>query len=343
MTVRSLRRLVAAALLGLLGLFASAPPAHAHSTGGLQPTNYETIVRGIVPAIRGIEVRSTDLGTYVELTNHTAHEVSILGYDGEPYLRVGPHGVFRNERSPAVYLNRTSKPTGGVPRAFDAAATPRWHRIASAPTVRWHDHRTHWMGSSDPPQVQRAGGSRHIVIPEWRVPLAVDGHAASIRGSVVWVPAEAPLFWLIAAVALAMLVVAMHRFPFWRSVMITTLALLVTATVVDVVGTWRASTATAGSKFTSSSYALMTALLGVAMIVGLLGSKWQRTVPAVLFAGFALFIVTGVGNIGLLFHSQLPTTAPDWVARTVVTVGLGAGVGLLIAAATRLKPDEITS
>lgn len=333
-------RAAAATLLAFAVVAVQAPPADAHTTGGLQPTNYVTVVRGVTPAIRGVSVRATDLGTFIELTNTTAREVTVLGYDNEPYLRVGPRGVFENERSPAVPLNRTTKPTGAVPTGYDAHATPTWRKLSSGTTIRWHDHRTHWMGGSDPPIVQRARGARHTVIPEWQVPLAINGREASIRGSVLWIPAPSPLPWLLVAAALAVAVAALHRLATWRWIMLGTLALLVVSSGIDVVGSWAASSAAAGSKIASGSYSAMSLLLGAAMIVSMLRSKWRRAVPAVLFTGFSLFVVTGLGNVGLLLSSQLPTTAPAWLARTVATVGLGAGAGLMIGAATHLKLDD---
>ena len=79
----------------------------------------------------------------------------VLGYDGEPYLRVGPRGVFENRRSPATYLNRSRIPTTKPPKSADSSAAPVWHRVSSGTTATWHDHRAHYMGTSEPPAVQR--------------------------------------------------------------------------------------------------------------------------------------------------------------------------------------------
>jgi len=91
--------------------------------------------------VRGIAVEVKDLGTKLQLTNHTGHDLIVLGYDREPYLRVGPRGVFENTRSPATYLNRTLIATAPPPRSADATAPPQWKRIGGGPSVLWHDHR----------------------------------------------------------------------------------------------------------------------------------------------------------------------------------------------------------
>lgn len=328
-------------LLWLIGTVTVAPPAGAHTTGGLQPTDYRTVVRSVTPRIAGVSARAVDLGSSIELSSSARAEVTILGYDGEPYLRVGARGVYRNERSPAAFLNRSTKPTGGLPAGYDAKAEPRWRRIASGRTVRWHDHRAHWMGNSDPPAVRRDRSRAHVVIPDWRVPIRVGDRAASIRGSVVWVPPPTPTYWIVGAALLCVVVALAHRARFWRWVTVSALACLVAAAVVDVVGTWNASSASGGSKLSSSAYAVMSALLGTAVMIALTRSRWRRAIPAVLFAGFGLFVVSGVGNVGVWFASQLPTTAPDWLARSVPMIGLGVGAGLLIGSAMRLQPDEI--
>ena len=41
----------------------------------------------------------------MELVRTTAKDVQILGYEGEPYIRLGTDGVFVNTNSPAYYTN----------------------------------------------------------------------------------------------------------------------------------------------------------------------------------------------------------------------------------------------
>ena len=85
----------------------------------------------------------------------------MLGYDDEPYLRVGPHGVFENTRSPATYLNRSTTITGTPPQSADVERGARVaHGSSSGTTASWHDHRAHFMGGDDPPRVARDPGTR---------------------------------------------------------------------------------------------------------------------------------------------------------------------------------------
>ena len=147
--------------LALLFVVATAGPASAHGVGGLEPTNYETTVSGIEPPVPGLHVRAIDLGASIELRNDTGHEVLVYGYQGEPYLRIGPRGTWENARSPAVFLNRSRIPTREAPHdRYDAEGAPGVAEDLRAPPVAsWHDHRTHWMATEDPPSVRRDPGS----------------------------------------------------------------------------------------------------------------------------------------------------------------------------------------
>ena len=85
----------------------------------------------------GISARVVDLGSKIELTNRTSTEIIVLGYEGEPYLRIGPDGVFENLHSQATYINRT-RLGGTVPVDVDTSPTaaPEWKKISSGHTAR---------------------------------------------------------------------------------------------------------------------------------------------------------------------------------------------------------------
>ena len=93
-----------AAAVSWLVVGAGAVPAAVHTVGGAQASNYQTRIRAIEPPVAGLRVEVVDAGA--RLRNTTGQEVVVLGDAGEPYLRVGPAGVFENRRSPATYRNR---------------------------------------------------------------------------------------------------------------------------------------------------------------------------------------------------------------------------------------------
>ena len=99
-----MRRTSLTVLVALLWLLVTASPASAHTVSGVGATNWQTSLIGVHPAVPGLAVRVVETGSKLEVSN-TGAELVVIGYDGEPYLRVGPHGVFENLQSPATYLN----------------------------------------------------------------------------------------------------------------------------------------------------------------------------------------------------------------------------------------------
>ena len=104
--MRTLRRGLAALSLAGAVLVAGAAPAGAHNVSGVSSTNYLTTLEGLSPETPGIEVEVVEKGSRIAVTNTNEDDVIVLGYEDEPYLRIGPDGVFENQRSPATYLNR---------------------------------------------------------------------------------------------------------------------------------------------------------------------------------------------------------------------------------------------
>ena len=167
----------------------------------------------------------------------------MLGYNKEPYLRVGTDGVFENRRSPATYLNASRK-GAPVPSDADPAKPPVWKRISTEPVARWHDHRIHWMGEQDPPAVRRGPGERHVVIPEWKVAVTHGTTDVVATGRLEWIPGPNPLPWVALIAVLIGALVAASFLPSWGVVLAIAVVLLV---VGDAVHSYGLAWATAGS------------------------------------------------------------------------------------------------
>src|SRR4051794_8118505 len=142
-------------------MVATAAPASAHTVGGEHATNYRTRVLSLSPATAGVALRVIEHGDRLELTNSTQHNVVVLGYDDESYLRVGPRGVFENRRSPATYLNRTRLGTDRPPASADASASPDWRRVSGGGPPRRHGPPAPPVGSGPPPAGARAPPRPH--------------------------------------------------------------------------------------------------------------------------------------------------------------------------------------
>jgi hypothetical protein len=336
---RVARRAAVVAALAAASVAATAAPAAAHGVGGLEPTNYETRVLRVVPDLDGIQVASVDLGERLELTNDTNADVVVLGYDGEPYLRVGPRGAFVNDRSPARYINRTLRGTSRVPASADPDAAPEWRRIDDGTTVRWHDHRAHWMGDDDPPAVRDDPGAPHLVQP-FRVQLRTHGETVRVFGDVRWVPPPSPWPWLGGAAALAIALIALALRRRLGLAIALGLGLLIGAQVLHVVGLWGASTASTGSKLGASAYSLGGIALAVIGLVLLARRGARAAVPVALLGGLFLALAGGLADVTTLSRSQVPSTLPAWLDRLSVTVTIGAGIGLAVAAGLELRRER---
>jgi len=342
--MRARRRLATVGVLVVLGtgtLAALASPASAHGIGGTQPTNYESTITSVDPATRGVRVELVDLGDRFQLTNDSDRDVVVLGYDDEPYLRVGRRGVFENVKSPATYINRSLTTITAPPRSADSSATPVWRRVSDGNVVRWHDHRAHWMGTDSPPQVQR-DPSRRQLIDRWSVPLQVGGETVEVRGVLAWEPPPSPWPAVVLAMVLAATVIGLSRTRRWRSVLVVALSGLVVSSAVHTVGHWGASTAGFGTILVESIYGIVGIALGVVALVWAGRRGVAAAVPLVLVASVFLLVATGLSDIATIGHSFVPSSLPAPLARLAVTCTIGLGVGLAVASALRLRTTAPT-
>lgn len=185
----SQRRALAAAVA--LAGFGLAAPAAAHERDG--------VARGFVSTVAAVQPNVLGLSAFVVggddrllLRNLSRQVIVIHGYDGEPYLRFSPQGVFQNVRSPATYLNRVRLPRRPPPPIADPGAAPEWRRVSSGSTYQWHDHRIQWMQAEPPPVVASAPRRPHRIF-DWRVPGTADGKPFAVTGFLGYAPtAQSP-------------------------------------------------------------------------------------------------------------------------------------------------------
>jgi hypothetical protein len=334
---------VAALIAVAVGMVAlGAGPASAHTASGPRPTNYLTSLGSVSPRIPGVTVHVVDLGNKIQLTNRTRVDIVVLGYDAEPYLRVGPRGLYENLRSPAVYLNRTRAGTTTVPaiaQGTGASTPPRWHRVSGSHTAIWHDHRIHWMGTALPPAVRRDPGAFHTVNPQWTVAFRYAAQTVAVNGRLDWVPGPSGWPWVPFVIALFAVGVAATR-P--RGFGAATAALVVLVGV-DIVHTVTAEAARAGSQLTKSVQFLGDNFVSVFVWIVAAVAIWalrRRRIEAlygVLLAGAMVGSVSGVSDLSYLWKSQLPAIGPDLLARGEVAVAFGLGFGLAAGALLALR------
>jgi hypothetical protein len=343
------RRFMAAVASLLIVLVVAAPAAGAHTISGVGATNFVTTLGGLQPAVPGVELKVIEAGSRLELTNHTATDVIVTGYSDEPYLRVGPGGVFVNTRSPATYLNATRAATSPVPPDADPTAAPVWKRIEDGQVARWHDHRTHWMGGRLPPQVRQQPDQRQTVLP-WTIGFRQGDQPFAAQGALDWVPGPSPAPWI--ALALAAGVVAAAVGWLARGLRPRHLAVvagvLVVAMVADVVHAAGLYAVVAGPWTTKLSRALSSNVfsigawvVGAGAVVLLLRRRAIGRYPA-LAAALVIGVAGGLFDVAYLSRTTLPFGLTANLGRAVVALTSGLGLGLAVGLLAGLTLPTLT-
>lgn len=69
------------------------------------------------------------------------------------------------------------------PAGWAPGEVPIWIQVSDGQTWAYHDHRAHWMATSDPDLEDPA---QRQVVNEWSVPILVDGNREEVNGDLVW-------------------------------------------------------------------------------------------------------------------------------------------------------------
>lgn len=339
-TSSTLRRVLTGVLLVLGVLGAGAAPASAHTVGGSGATDFRTTLDALSPAVPGLALRVVENGTKLELANTTGTDVVVDGYVNDPYLRIGPDGVFENTESPATYLNEDRWGRTPVPDGVDPSKPPVWKKVSAGTVWRWHDHRIHWMSTTPPPAVQAAPGQPHE-ISAWTVTLHWGGQDVTATGRLMWVPGPARGWWLGGlGLALAGTVVALTR-PWarrgrrWRREgelwFAGAAAVLVVADVWHSIGVARAAAADPVGAFFSGNVVQLVAwsaalLAAVQLVRGRSGAVWLAG-----GAGLLIGAASGLPDLAVLWSSTAPFHGSMTTARVLVAAVTALGFAPAVA------------
>jgi hypothetical protein len=326
-----------------------AGPAMAHGRGS-DATNFSSTLTD-TPQLDGVTWRVIGGDEYLAVHNTSDAELLVYGYEGEPYLRVGPDGVWQNAASPATYLNQSryaEVTSDQFPAEVGPEFQPRWERIADEPRYAWHDHRIHWMAPTLPPQV--TDPARRALITDWEVPFQVGGQDHAVAGRLEWVPGPSPLPWIAGGLAVALPgLLGLRRGPGERwtvrlarpaaAVLAATAVLNVTHLVDDLFAVPQplASAALA---------AVQTALF---ILIGALGAVrgWRGGSGAFTALGVgsaALFVGQGILYLSTLTTSQTTSVFPTAFTRAAVALSLAQILPVGIVALTgsrRLSAEPV--
>jgi hypothetical protein len=216
---------VSAARLGCIGAsmltaLLLPPAAAAHLRSGTLAVDYRARVtrpRFSPDAPFSVSIYTSDRA--VRLSVRAAHTVTVLGYLGEPFIRIDNTGAAINDASPtAASAHLGSTAASGV--------RPGWTLQPGRHVVVWHDPRVQVL----PPGVSDAS---------WSIPVLLDGRRTDIRGELSRLrePALWPwLMLLLLVVAASALLSLPRRAPLRRTAPIVFGTVAGTAAVAAAVG-----------------------------------------------------------------------------------------------------------
>ena len=322
-TARVARALLAGALLGVV----PAAPAFADPP---RPTDYRSEIVSITPEVDGFEVDGIEVtiiggDAFIEL-DAGGREVTVPGYEGEPYLTFAADGtVSVNVRSPAYFYNQDRYSRTRPPAEADADAAPVWEVVDDDGRYAWHDHRTHWMQETPP-----LGLGPGDQILDQVIPITVDGIAVEIAVVSRWMvpPSIVPSVlgaFVAALVAVGTLVTGRGRA---RGPVLLAAAAAALALVVGLWQTWSLPGET-GPPW--SHWAVPAAALALCAVA--LG--WRRWS---VFTVRSLTVVAAVGvvlwaaiRIEVVRRAVLPTSAPFWFDRAATVAAAVVALAALSA------------
>jgi hypothetical protein len=319
-------------LLGLLATLAVAGPASAHVGGGSAGSDFDGTLRSVTPDLPGVAVRLLDFGDQLEVVNRTGTELAVPGYSGEPYLRIGPDGVWRNALSPATWLNLDRYGRTPIPDDVDIAAAPRWKQVSTQPQYVWHDHRTHWMTEGQlPPVVAADPGSAHT-ISEWTVPMTYGGTEVMVAGALTWSPP--PPGWLVwpGYVLLLAGTVAAGWLARGPRPLAAVVALGAVAALYHALATPEpaASISSHAGAIVSALLPALLVVLAAAVGVRAAGRGRGRLTGLVAVVAGWLLLVEGLPDVDVLWTAHVLANGPQSLARAAVAGLIVGGLGLVI-------------
>jgi hypothetical protein len=337
-------RLLVVVLAGLAVLLL-AGPAQAHVGGGVAGSDFDGRVLAVTPAMPGVSVRILQFGDELELVNRSNTEVLVPGYSDEPYLRIGPDGVWRNARSPATYINLDRYGRTTLPPQADDRAGPDWVQVSTEPQYVWHDHRTHWMSQGLLPPAVAADPTRSHEVFQWTVPMYYGGEKVSVAGELTWSPPPPawvvwPLYAVLALAGAAAGLLARGPRPLGALLLVGAAAAL-----------WHAlATPAPPASIGSHTGAIVSALLPAVMVllVAVLGCRAalrRRGVMTGLMAVVLgwLLLVEGLPDVDVLWSAHVLSSGPQLVARAAVAVLVALGAGCVVGGIAAVRRFRETS
>jgi hypothetical protein len=295
--------------LALLVLFSLAvpPPASAHVRTGRIAVDFRA---DVLRTPTGVTARVYESDLAVRVSAAEGRRVVVLGYLGEPFIRIGPAGAA---------VSKTS-PTAGGAKA-----------VVQGRSVVWHDARVRGLASG-------------IERKRWAIPLIVDGHRTRLEGEVWRVRAPSAWPWIVLCapfLVIAGLLVAVRRTR-WTQAAAVAFGLAAAGGVVVTGAGFALNASTSEGKWLEAANELAFVLVGLLFV--LRGKPDTRAIAGGALGLLALAV--GLSDLAVFRHGVVLSVLSSNLVRTIValTIAMGAAatcMGLVIfAAAVDAPVDE---
>jgi hypothetical protein len=296
---------ITAGLPGLLalGFLARPPAASAHLRSGTVAVDYRSSVLHADTSAYSARIFQSDRALGVTLK--PGHSVVLVGYIGEPVMRLDAVGLWSNAASPTAVVLRLMKRSHRV-----LSSTPRWRLQRGRHSVIWQDARAQGL----------APGVKQGV---WSVPLIVDGRRARLEGELERFPAPPlwPWFGMLAGLLVAGLLLVLRRRDLAGSAAVVFSIAAAAASVVILVAFAFDVYASPGTWIEGFD---ATALLGVGAGVLLRGPRHHHVAAAI---GLGLVgVAVGLFEGAIFLHAIVLAILPSTATRIVDVVAIGAGL-----------------
>jgi hypothetical protein len=290
--------LLLAVLVVSLAVLAGPPTAAAHIRSSILAVDYRA---SVFPHPAAISARVYLSDRALRLGVAPGHRLVVLGYQGEPFLRLTSAGVEVNQGSLTAAGVGFATRSGGV----------GWRLRSRTPSVIWHDARLRGL----PPGVERG---------RWTIPLVLDGRRVGLTGELVRVSRPATWGWFLLGVPFvvgAAVLLSRRRRPELR-IGAVAFGLAATACMLVADAAFVFDTYASEGKWLEFGNVLVFGLVGAAFAVR--GPLQGRAVAGGVLGLLALSI--GLSHIPVFLHGLVLSGLGGGLTRTVValTIWLGA-------------------
>lgn len=298
--------------------FVSLAPQHLGSNDAVSARDTVSVIESVSPGLpQGVQMDIVGGDTYIRIRS-TGHEVTIPGYEGEPYVRISANGrVQVNDASATTVLNGDRY--GNVDlSSFTPSATPKWRTIATDGMVMWHDHRVHWMSPQKPAVIDSKG-----TVLTFDVPFTVDSTEFHAKGALYLRDRASLAWWLLGALALsiALLVILMRTSMFVVPVLCASLL----GTVVGYLEYFGMPMGARTNGFLMWCSAGAIALAASSWLLAQSRRITYATGPVLAGAGLTL-VVAALVNAHQVGAAYIPGIQNMWMARFAIPTMLGTGI-----------------